>query len=130
MSVLIFQFIPPSLTLSVIIILFSMSMTLFQFRNMFICTSLQDSTYKWYHMTFVFVWLTSLTMTISEFIHVIADGIVSLLYGWVILIMCICICMHAHTHTHTHTHAHTPPSLYPFLRQWAFVLLPCFSCCK
>ena len=29
-----------------------------------------DSTYKWYHMEFVFVWFTSLSMIVSMSIHV------------------------------------------------------------
>ena len=35
----------------------------------FICTISLDSTYKWYHMIFVFLLLTSLSMTISRSIH-------------------------------------------------------------
>ena len=41
--------------------------------------------YKWYHMTFAFVWLTSLSMSISQSIHVAANGIISyFFYSWVI----------------------------------------------
>jgi len=36
-----------------------------------------DSTYKWYHMIFVFVWLISLSMITSRSIDVAANGIVS-----------------------------------------------------
>ena len=40
------------------------------FVNKFICITFIDSTYKWYHKIFVFLWLTSLSMTISRSIHV------------------------------------------------------------
>ena len=39
-----------------------------------------DSTYKWYHMIFSFLWFTSLTVMISGFIHVAAKDIISLFY--------------------------------------------------
>ena len=45
-------------------------------RNKLICTSFKDSTYKWYHMIFVFLWLTSLSMTICRYIHVAATDII------------------------------------------------------
>ena len=38
-----------------------------------------DSTYKWYHMIFVILWLTSLNMIISRSMHVAASGVMSLL---------------------------------------------------
>ena len=40
------------------------------------CIILLDSSYKWYHMLFVFLWLTSLSMGISTTIHVAANGII------------------------------------------------------
>lgn len=64
-------------------------------------------------MAFVFVRLTSLSVTISEFILVIADGIVSFFHGWVIFIV----------RTHTARRSLSTP-------QWAFMLLPCSNCCK
>ena len=39
---------------------------------------LLDFMYKWYYMVFVFLWLTSLSMRISKFIHVAANGIISI----------------------------------------------------
>ena len=39
-----------------------------------------NSTYKQYHMTFVFIWLISLSMIISRFIQVAANGITSFFY--------------------------------------------------
>ena len=36
-----------------------------------------DSTYKWYHMIFIFVWLTCLCMIISRSIHIGAHCIIS-----------------------------------------------------
>ena len=55
-------------------------------RNKLICTSFKDSTYKWYHMIFVFLWLTSLSMTICRYIHVAATDIILFFffYGWVV----------------------------------------------
>ena len=41
-----------------------------------------DSTYKWYHMVFVFLfWTFFVSMVISRFIHVAANGII-LLFLW------------------------------------------------
>ena len=37
-----------------------------------------DSTYKWYHMIFVFLCLTDLSMTLSRSLHIAANGIISL----------------------------------------------------
>ena len=45
-----------------------------------------DSTYKQYHMTFVFLCLTSLSMTISRSIHVAKNGIILLFFYSAILI--------------------------------------------
>ena len=46
-----------------------------------------DSTYKWYHMIFVFFFLTSLSMTISRSICVARNDIISFFfYGWVVLL--------------------------------------------
>ena len=74
-----------------------------------------DSTYKWYHI-FALVWLTSISMIISRSIHVAANHIFILFYGWV-LFYCVYI--------------HTPHLLYPFICQWTFTLLPClFGYCK
>ena len=36
-----------------------------------------DSTYKWYHKIFIFLWLISLSMIISSFIYVVTNGIIS-----------------------------------------------------
>ena len=48
------------------------------------------STYKWYHIILVFLWLTSLSMIISGSNHVAGNGVIhSFFYGWVIL-HCIC----------------------------------------
>ena len=43
-----------------------------------------DSTYKWYHMMFVFHCLTSASMIVSRSINVAANGIILFFfYGWV-----------------------------------------------
>ena len=39
-----------------------------------------DSTYKWYHMLFVFIWLTSFSMIIFMSIHVTTNGIISFFF--------------------------------------------------
>ena len=41
-----------------------------------------DSTYKWYHTVFVFLWLTSLSTIFSRFISVAATGRISF-FLWV-----------------------------------------------
>ena len=51
-------------------------------RYVHLCLIL-DSTYKWYHMVFVFFWLTLLGM-ISISFHVAINGIISFFYGKVI----------------------------------------------
>ena len=64
--------------------------------NKFICTLFfvclfKDSMYKQYHMMFVFLWLTSLSLTVSRYIHVAATGIISCSFLWlsnVSLYMC------------------------------------------
>ena len=66
----------PHLSPLVTISLFSTSVTPF-LLNRLICTVFLDSTYKRYHMIFVFLWLTSLNMTIFRSIHVTANGIIS-----------------------------------------------------
>ena len=44
--------------------------------NKFICTISQDSTYKWYHVIFILLCLTSFIMTISMSVHVASNGII------------------------------------------------------
>jgi len=61
-------------------------------KNRLIYVVFLDSTHKWYHMLFVFVWLTSLSMIISSCIPAAANGISSsFLYDW-IMFHCICTC--------------------------------------
>ena len=55
----------------------SMSVSLFLFyRQVHLCHIL-DSTYKWYHMAFVSLFLISLSMRIYSCIHVAINGIIS-----------------------------------------------------
>ena len=90
----------------------------FCFVNKFICTLFSDSTYKQYHMIFVFflVRLPSLNMKISRSIHVVPNDIISFFLCWVIF-HCIYV-----------------PHLYPFLCWWTFILLLCLGyskwCCN
>ena len=51
-----------------------------------------DSTCKWYHTVFVFVWLISLSVTFSRHIHVAANGNISF-YGWIIFNCVLCVCV-------------------------------------
>ena len=46
----------------------------------FISIIFLDSTYKWYHMTFIFLCLSSLNMIISRSIHVTANDIISFFF--------------------------------------------------
>ena len=57
--------------------LFSTSMILFLFCKRSICTIILDSTYKQYHMIFIFLCLISLSVTISRSIHFPANDIIS-----------------------------------------------------
>ena len=73
MSIPISQFIlPPSLPTLVTITVFYIC------DSISICTMFLDSTYKWYHMIFIF--LTSLSMTISVSIHVPANSTISFFF--------------------------------------------------
>ena len=48
-----------------------------------------DSTCKWYHVVFVFLFLRSHSMIICSCIYVAATDIISLFYGWVVF-HCTC----------------------------------------
>ena len=82
MSVLISQFIslPPPFLPGNHKFVFSICDSYFCFINKFICTIFLDFTYKWYHMLFIFLWLTSLIMTIFRSICVAADGTISFFF--------------------------------------------------
>ena len=56
--------------------LFSMSVSLFLFHKQVYLYHFLESTYKWYHMVFVFLCLTSLSVIISMSIHVATNGII------------------------------------------------------
>ena len=79
------------------------------FVGMLISFVILDSTYKWYHVIFVFLF-SSLSMIISRTIHVAAVGIFHSFYGWVIF-CCVYI----------------PLFLYPFIYWWTLRLLPCLG---
>ena len=89
--------------------LFSMPVSLFLFCRKFYLCHILDSTYKRYHMVFVFLLLTSLSMMISSSIHVATNGIISFFfYGWV-----------------TFHCPYVPHLLYPSICRWTFRLFPC-----
>ena len=52
----------------------------FCFVNRFICTVSLESTYKQYNVIFVFLWLTSLSMKITRFFHITANGFILFFY--------------------------------------------------
>ena len=90
----------------------SVSLFLFYKSVLYIFFKL-DATYEWYLK--IFVYLTSLSIIISRFNHVAADGIISFLsfYGWVTFhCVCVCVCVYIYRyiylciciHTHTYTH--------------------------
>ena len=70
--------------------LFSMSMSLFLFcRKVHLCHIL-DSRCKRYHMVFVFLFLTSLSMRVSSSIHVKANDIILFFLCLSSIALCIC----------------------------------------
>ena len=73
-----------------------------------------DSTYAWYHMMLVFVWLTSLSMIVSRFLHVATNGIISLHFMAESHSMCI----------------YVPYLPHPFLCRLPFMWLPCLGFCE
>ena len=77
MSIPISQFIPPRLSPFVTISFLHLGL---YFINKFICTIFLDSAYKQYHMIFVLLCLTLLSMTISRTIRVTANGIISFIF--------------------------------------------------
>jgi len=83
-------FLPASLLPLVIARLFSVSVTVFLFCVYIHLYSFLDSTCKWYHVVFVFIWLISLSVMFSGFIH-IASGIISFFFYWLSYIpLCVC----------------------------------------
>ena len=60
--------------------LFSKSVVCFCSPDRFICILFLYSTRKWYHMMFVFLWVTSLSMIISRSTHIAANGMISFFF--------------------------------------------------
>ena len=107
------KIIPQSLSPLVMIHLFSMSMSLFLFYKIFISIVFVYSTFKWYHIIFVFIRLTSFSMINSGFIHVAAnDNNLFFFCGWII----------------SHF-VYVPYLLYPFMCfcWWTLTILPYLS---
>ena len=66
------------------------------------------STYKWNLMVFVFsVWFISFSIIPSRFIHIVTDGKILLVYGWVIF--------HLPLYKYTQTHIYITVSLSIYL---------------
>jgi len=77
--------------------LFSMSVSLFSFCRWVPLYNILYSTYKWYCVVFVFLFLTPLSIIISGSIHVAANGIISFFLWLSSIPLCIrftslCIC--------------------------------------
>ena len=85
------------------------------FVNKFTCNIFfLDSTYKGYHVIYLFLWLTSLSMTVSN--HHLCGckwHYFILFNGWVVFHW-----------------MYVPHHFYPLLCQWTFRLLPCLGYCK
>ena len=60
------------------------------FLNKLFLSLLLNSTYKWYHMMFVCLWLISLSMITSRSTHVAANGIISCFLWLSNIPLCIC----------------------------------------
>ena len=69
-----------------------------------------DSDIKWNHVVFVFLWLISLSIIPSRFIHAVANGKISFLLWLSNIFHCI---------------VYVPHLLYPFVYCWALGLLQC-----
>ena len=109
---------PTSLSSLVTTNLFSVSVCLFMFYIYIHLYYFLDSTYRWYQIVFSFlsVWLISLSITLSRFIHGAANGTIYFLcpsniplYIYIHIYniythISLYICMYTHTHTHIHTH--------------------------
>ena len=54
----------------------------------------------WYHMVFVFLWVTTFSMKISRSIHVTANGIISFFLWLSNTLLCVYVCV---------------PHIYPFI---------------
>lgn len=74
-----------------------------------------DSTYRWNHAEFVFLWLFSLSIISSGSIYVVADGRISF-FLWLGSIFSI-VCVYINT------------SSFLSLRQWT-LMSPCLGYCK
>ena len=75
-------------------------------------------TFKWYHMIFVFLWLTSLNMiNLYVYPYCCKWHYFILYYGWAIfLCVCVCVCV--------------CNLISSFICQWTFRLLPCLAAAK
>ena len=60
--------------------LFSVSLTVSVWLCSFICFYLLESTYKWHHTVFVFVWFISLSIRSSRSFHVVANVKISFFF--------------------------------------------------
>ena len=92
----------------------SMSASLLLFCRQVRLCCISDSTHKWCHVVFVFLFVTSPSMIISSCIRVTINDMISFLFkGWVAF-HCIC----------------APHLLYLFLCWWTLRLLPSLGYCK
>ena len=87
--------------------------------------------YKWYHIIFVFLCLTSLSVIFSRSIHVAANGNISFFF-MTNSPLCVCVCIHTHTYIYIYIYIHIYIShlLKPIVCWWALGLFPCLGYCK
>jgi len=78
---------PPTLSSLVTTSFFSASMSLLCFIKFINLFYFLDSKYKWKHIVFAFLWLNSLSLIPSRFIHVVINGKIFILFSG-------CVCMH------------------------------------
>ena len=92
---------------------------------------LLDSTYKWYHIIFVFFCLTYFTYYYNLYIHPCFYKWLYFVFFRVLVIyiyIYIYICIYTHTHTHTHTNIlHTYISAYSYII-YLYILKTVNSC--
>ena len=115
----------PCLTCLATMSLFSMFVSLFLFHGYVHLYHILDSTYKWYHMAFVFLFLTYLVWSLLAPSMLLQMA----LFHSFLWLNCIPLYTHTHTHTsiylsmaelysiihtHTHTHTHISLSIYHF----------------
>ena len=94
-----------------------MSVSLFLFHRQADLCHMLDSTYKWYHIVFVFLFLTYFTQYDNlSCINVAANGIILSFFMAVQYSIWLCVYTHTHTHIYTYiSHLLIHPSLHTYI---------------